>query len=545
MKPRYHEIPEELQQIPNWVAWNPEKRTSRSGQIREVKILYNVRTGRLAKSNDPSTWAKFPDALRALDRGYHGLAFGIVRPLIAADLDGCRQNGVCEPWAEQLIRTLDTYTECSPSETGAHALAKGELPAGPRQKDFHDRPHHGVALYDQGRFICMTGLRIGANKVIAERTDQLRQIYAQLFPPKTKPSAKTQAGPAASISDEQLIAQALKANDGGKFARLWNGQWENEYPSQSEADFALCMKLAFWTNRDAGRADQLFRRSALMREKWNRQDYREATIAKAIDQTTETYRPRGADRRNRGVTEIRVDALAPSLEILNALNIFGGRISFTLLRRRGALIEAHFEHGTRAIWRTAGELASFRESQHILFAATGQLLATPPQRKVLASWEPAAQLIRRIADQDAVDTRPALEDEFADILSATFERAGRPVIGTTAEWIAMLRECTSHKRNPQSPTPPRCAVWAGEGYAWVHMPSLVEWLSTPSARNKHFAWEDVRTALLLLDFVQRDLHRSHDTSEAHARVWRGPLDLLTTEKGGDAVASVAVQTRKR
>jgi hypothetical protein len=143
--------------------------------------------------------------------------------------------------------------------------------------------------------------------------------------------------------------------------------------------------------------------------------------------------------------------------------------------------------------------------------------------------EPAAQLIRRIADQDAVDTRPALEDEFADILSATFERAGRPVIETAAEWIAVLRECTSHKRNPQFPTPPRCAVWAGEGYAWVHQPSLVEWLSTPSARNKHFAWEDVRTALLLLDFVQRDLHRSHDTSEGHARVWQGPLDLLATE----------------
>jgi hypothetical protein len=517
--PNYHEIPEELQQYPNWVVWSPEKRTNRSGETREVKILYNVQTGRLAKSNDPSTWATFPNAIRALKRGYHGLAFSLVKPLIAADLDGCRQNGICEDWASQILDALDTYAEISPSETGAHALAKGELPTGPRQKDFKDRPHHGVALYDEHRFICMTGLRIGANKAIAERTDQLRQIYAQLFPPKTKPSTKTQARPAASISDEQLITLALRANDGGKFNRLWHGEWEGAYPSQSEGDLALCSRLAFWTNCDAGRIDALFRRSGLMRQKWElRQDYRNCTIAKAIAQTTETYRPRGADRRDPGVTEIRVDALAPSLETLNALNLFGGRISFTLLRRRGALIEAHFAHGARAIWRTAGELASFRESQHILFQATGQLLPTPPQRKVLACWEPAAQLIRRIADQDAVDTRPALEDEFADILCATFERAGRPVIETAAAWVAMLDECTSHKRNPHSSTPPRCAVWAADGYAWVHMPSLVEWLSTPAARNKHFAWEDVRTALLLLDFVQRDLHRSHDTSEGHARV---------------------------
>ena len=92
------------------------------------------------------------------------------------------------------------------------------------------------------------------------------------------------------MSDDDLIERARKADDGGKFDRLWSGEWQGAYPSQSEADLALCMTLAFWTSRDAGRMDALFRRSALMREKWDRADYREATIAKAIEQTEETWK---------------------------------------------------------------------------------------------------------------------------------------------------------------------------------------------------------------------------------------------------------------
>ena len=54
---------------------------------------------------------------------------------------------------------------------------------------------------------------------------------------------------------------------------------------------ALCCHLAFWTGRDAGRIDALFRQSALYRDKWERDDYRQETIARAIEQTQDTYDP--------------------------------------------------------------------------------------------------------------------------------------------------------------------------------------------------------------------------------------------------------------
>ena len=92
----------------------------------------------------------------------------------------------------------------------------------------------------------------------------------------------------ASISDQELIEKAKNAKNGAKFTALWSGD-TSFYASQSEADLALCCLLAFWTGGDYERIDRLFRQSGLYREKWERDDYREQTIHKAYENTTEFY----------------------------------------------------------------------------------------------------------------------------------------------------------------------------------------------------------------------------------------------------------------
>lgn len=92
------------------------------------------------------------------------------------------------------------------------------------------------------------------------------------------------------LDDAELIDRAHKAANGGKFSRLWAGDWEGAgYPSQSEADLALAEILAFWTGGDPERIDRLFRQSGLYRDKWARPDYRDRTIARALSMTTEFY----------------------------------------------------------------------------------------------------------------------------------------------------------------------------------------------------------------------------------------------------------------
>jgi primase-polymerase (primpol)-like protein len=178
-----------------------------------------------------------------------------------------------------------------------HIIVIGKLPPGRRQLEFGDRPHHGVGLYDcdSPRYFTVTGKALNGNS-IAECTEQLARIHARLFSPKAKPrpaphparKPPSEGGAGLLLDDEQLIQLAFGAKNGAKFWALWQGD-DTGYGSASQADQALCNILAFYTACDAARLERLFRESGLMREKWNREDYRERTIDKAIALTGETY----------------------------------------------------------------------------------------------------------------------------------------------------------------------------------------------------------------------------------------------------------------
>jgi hypothetical protein len=526
----FSQIPEELRALPNWIAWRREKRAGKSGVVRETKVPYNAITGKLAKSNDPSTWTTFENAMAALKNGYDGVGFCLTPPHVGVDLDGCRRpDGTCELWAEQIIRKLDSYAEVSPSGEGVRIIVTGELPDGRRQKDFQDREHHGIGLYDaaRGRYVTMTGRRInGAG--IRERTAELRQIHADLFPPK--PCKKAKASASGPLSDEELIARAKAAKDSGKFARLWNGQWEGDYPSQSEAEMALLMKLAFWTGRDASRMDLLFRRSGLMRDKWDRADYREATIGRAVEQTTETWRPKGKPR----IATVNLDALgAPSITVLNALEVWQGRIHFRSLKRRGPMVIAITTSGAEIVWPSTAELHSFSKSQAIISDTTNILIPTPPLREIHAHWEQAVDQILRLAAADGQRLEPALKEEVCDLLRMMWRAAGQPCTATDDEktskqkFIGFMRNVLTSRRDPTPGAIPPPCVFIAEEACWVHLPSFRAWLSIPSLINRHYPLADSRNGLLLLGFryLENVTRRNGDDSETCC-LWRGPLETL-------------------
>ena len=96
--------------------------------------------------------------------------------------------------------------------------------------------------------------------------------------------------PAATSQMSQSFPRPWHPDRGEKFSSLWEG----DIPvgvTHSEADQALCTILAFWCGGDTDQMDRLFRESGLMREKWDREDYRTATLNKAVAMTTEFYKP--------------------------------------------------------------------------------------------------------------------------------------------------------------------------------------------------------------------------------------------------------------
>ena len=120
-------------------------------------------------------------------------------------------------------------------------------------------------------------------------TPALLELHARIFGTNGngRHEAPRRAARAVGGDDAGLIELAHRARNGAKFEALWRGDWRSlGYPSQSEADLALCNLLAWSTRWHAERVDRLFRQSGLMRAKWDarcgEQTYGERTIATAI-----------------------------------------------------------------------------------------------------------------------------------------------------------------------------------------------------------------------------------------------------------------------
>jgi hypothetical protein len=535
--PRFDEMPGEPLDQPIWLVWRVVERTTKAGKLRKTKPPFNARTGKYAKTNDPDTWVDRAEARAAYERGgWGGVGIRLTQPLVGIDYDGCvLADGSIEPEAQRMIDELGSYTELSPSRTGVRILVTGELPPGRRRKDFLDREHHGIELYDHTspRFFTLTGHRISGNGVIAERSAELRRIYARLFPPpKPKPEQpKMKLKPTPHVSDQELIDRACAANDNGKFSRLWAGHWEGEYPSQSEADLALCTKLAFWTNHEAGRIDALFRHSGLMREKWDRDDYSTRTITKALELQTESI---GAWKPPQSTVTLDAAKVAATVETLNAMPLFAG-LQFTAVKRRGHLIVAEFADGSEAVWTTMKDLISFSVSQSLIAESTGIVVATPPRRTLKAVWEPVAQVILRLAGGERVTSAQLLREEFREILFNVWQRAGCPEAKDKAEMVALMQQCVKHARDSKTDVPPVTAVWHDNKKSYVHAPSLIEWLSVPAGKHHRYDTEQVERALRLLDFVPLQVHKSDaKAGNAKVRLWVGSLDVLTEDLTPDA-----------
>ena len=269
----YQNIPEVLRNQPNWVC-------------RREKIPFNPRTGRAAKAGQPETWATFEESVNALPQ-YDGIGFEFDgNGIIGVDFDHCIENGQLAHWVAEWVERFNSYTEISPSGTGIHIICMGTLNGKPSRK------RKEVEIYDRARYFTMTGNPLDHVRPLQNAQDALDALY-QAFWGEDTPTIQTPVTrPLALDDDEALLDKIKQSKTGAHFTELWNGSTAG-YGSHSEADIALCNILAFWTQRDTERIDRLFRRSGLMREKWDEKrsggTYGAKTIARAIADCRDTY----------------------------------------------------------------------------------------------------------------------------------------------------------------------------------------------------------------------------------------------------------------
>jgi hypothetical protein len=153
-------------------------------------------------------------------------------------------------------------------------------------------------VYDRGRYFTVTGRHLaGTPPSIESRQDKLTSLARRVFGQLEGVNGHKTPTPAfvGDFSDQEIIEKASAAENSEKFLRLWagdtSGYEHDDNQGHSEADLALCAILAFWTGPDPDRIARLFRHSGLYRKKWERKDYREKTIARALEGRSEFYEP--------------------------------------------------------------------------------------------------------------------------------------------------------------------------------------------------------------------------------------------------------------
>ncbi len=259
-----------------WICWRPVPRDG--GKVDKIPI--DPQTLRAAKTNDKTTWTDFKTAVASAKANSLGLGFVFSETdtFCGIDLDDCFENGRPVDWAQNLVEQMGSYAEVTPSGKGLHIIAMGELRGKRRRKG-------QVEAYQTGRFFTVTGARLTDINYVAENQDGIDQFYQTHFDePEPVPVAPPKPEPVSTPTHtENNILNGLKSISA--FERLFNGDM-GTYPSQSEADLALCSMIARRTD-DPQMIDEIFRQSRLYRDKWDQlrgaQTYGGITIGKALE----------------------------------------------------------------------------------------------------------------------------------------------------------------------------------------------------------------------------------------------------------------------
>lgn len=286
-------IADELVQHGSFCYWRYENRNGK-----RTKIPYSPNTGEPARSNDKSTFCRF-DELKANDL-YSGIGIGIFDGICAIDMDDCiTQSGSLTELSADVVTIMHGYTERSPSGKGIHIFFRANDFQFDAQTYYIMNHRIGMEIYIAGatsKYVTITGNPSGKYRDFGDRTHELQLVLDKYMRRPEKEPVPGNAGingvngtkaseQQESLSDEEIISRLSRLD-------LWKGDW-SRYPSQSEADMALCSHLAFWTGRNAIQIDRLFRCSRLMRDKWDRvqsgSTYGAITTSKAISMCAETY----------------------------------------------------------------------------------------------------------------------------------------------------------------------------------------------------------------------------------------------------------------
>jgi putative DNA primase/helicase len=265
-------IPDALKERRQWVTWRYEDR-----QGKRTKVPYNPRTGERSSHSDPTTWGTYEQTVSACEPlGMDGIGFVFSPddPFTGSDLDKCRDlaAGQVTSWASDIVKSLNSYTELSPSGTGLHVIVRATLTGPHHRKD-------GVEIYDRKRFFTVTGMHVeGTPSTIEDRQGEVDELVKRVWPEEEGYGRGIQddhVSSAVSLDDQAVRVNLITGRHALTFIDLFELGDPGRYQGDLSRALAALATIIAKETRDPAQIDRLMRQSALYkvsemkRQKWD------------------------------------------------------------------------------------------------------------------------------------------------------------------------------------------------------------------------------------------------------------------------------------
>lgn len=257
--PQPANIPDAIKAMPTalWIAEpalddRGKQKLKPNGRPRINKAPRGLRLHNISKSK-PEQWASFDECKAAFDPNK---AFGIgcllqaSSRIVGIDIDDLDDLDATSPVRSLLqeARERKIYCERSPSGSGLRLFVKGALPQSGRRRG-------GIELYADASFLTVTGAIEWPGGV-----DEGQWLIDALLRIIDGNAASSGPDKTANTSNVAMVINELTKTVSQAHPKLWAGKWDQQtldreagplgdnlnkaYPSQSEADYALCGHIA-------------------------------------------------------------------------------------------------------------------------------------------------------------------------------------------------------------------------------------------------------------------------------------------------------------
>lgn len=300
------QIPEELKTLKQWVLWGYKEQFDEKGIATKPTKVPLQPNGSMAESNNENTWVTFDEAFNTFivnPTKFNGIGFMFKPPYVGFDTDDSidLETGEIDPTTLVIMSTLKSYTEISPSGKGFHIIVKthAPLPANRYKKKGN------YECYEENRFFTFTGNVYKGLNTVEWRDKEATTIINKLF---LKPEVTKGTNEIIPITDRLTLNEVYevmnRSKNSNKLRLFLAGEWTaaGNFPSQSEADSAFLMDLAFFTQKDPQMMEEIFCASGMYRpEKWHRKQnntyFGRLEIENAISRCTNVYKPKSPKKK--------------------------------------------------------------------------------------------------------------------------------------------------------------------------------------------------------------------------------------------------------